>query len=140
VLNQVAVAVSLAILVLSLVSLMIQAFAASFEAGIRCLTAIVLPPIVITYTVFFTPLLKPPDRIPEVNLYFIFTIWSSILFILVNYYFGERIFLGVLGLSLTLTGLVYIYKYTPFQSLLSCSYGIISGFLICILLFGLPGW
>lgn len=137
-LNVMAIILSIAIIIIFLASLTIEAFQGSAEAGLRSLAATLLPPIVITYIVFFTPFSRSQSRIPEFSLYFVFTLWSLILFILVSNYLNDRSPFGELALSITLTSLIYIYRTTPFRAFISCAYGILSGFLFFVLFFGVP--
>ncbi|NJN88000.1 MAG: hypothetical protein HC881_19050 [Leptolyngbyaceae cyanobacterium SL_7_1] len=137
-LNVMAIILSVAIILIFLASVTIEAFQGSTDAGLRSLAATLLPPIIITYIVFFTPFIRSQTRIPEFSLYFVFTLWSLILFILVSNYLSQRSPAGELALSITLTSLIYIYRTTPFRSFISCAYGILSGFLFFVLFFGVP--
>lgn len=125
-----------------LVSAIIQSFAVGLDAGFRSLAAAALPPIILTYSSFFSQSVKPPsDSVLEVNLFAIALLWILILLTLINFItlrFDHTIPLGEFLISLTLSTLFYLMKRLSSKSLLSCSYGILSGFLMHLLIFGLP--
>jgi hypothetical protein len=133
-----AIALAVLMLVVSLAGLLVQAFAGGGEAGIRSLAAVILPPIFITYTALFTSLFRPPSQVPEFNIYFIFTVWTTIVFIFVGFYHDQRFPLAEFALSITISVLIFVYKNSPLKAFLACCYGTISGFLIYLLLFGFP--
>ena len=134
--------IALASIVGLLVGAVIQAFAISPEVGIRSFAAAALPPIIIAYSSFFSPSAKRlPERVLEVNLFVIALIWMVLLLILVNTLsvrFNNSLPLGEFLISLTLSVMIYSIKRFSFKSRLSCSYGILSGFLVHLLIFGLP--
>lgn len=125
-----------------LVSAIIQSFAVGLDVGFRSLAAAALPPIILTYSSFFSRSVKPPsDSVLEVNLFAIALLWILILLTLINFItfrFNHTIPLGEFLISLTLSALFYLTKRLSSRSLLSCSYGILSGFLMYLLVFGLP--
>lgn len=140
-LNRLVVVISIAAIVGLLLSSVTQAFAVNPEVGFRSFAAAALPPIVLTYSSFFSRSVKPPERVLEVNLFAIALVWILVLLILVDFItlrFEHSIPLGEFVISLTLSALFYFTKRLSSRSLLSCSYGILSGFLMYILLFGLP--
>jgi hypothetical protein len=136
ILNVGAVALSVIILVGLLFYLTLLAFAGNIETGIRSLAAIAVPLIIVTYITFFTRLFRFPDRVPVFNLYFVFTVWMMILMILIREYLTPEVPIGEFLLSFTLSILISIARGTSFRAFISCAYGIISGFLLFIFVFG----
>lgn len=139
--NRLVIVASIAAVAGLLLSAVTQSFGVNLEVGFRSLAAAALPPIVLTYSSFFSRSVKPPDRILEVNLFAIALVWILGLLILSNFIadqFGNTIPLGEFLISLTLSTLFYFTKRLSTRSLLSCSYGILSGFLLYILIFGIP--
>jgi len=122
------------------VSALVQAFIAGAEIGVKSLAAAALPPLVITYLTLFTRLLRPRGNIPDIALFISSAAWIIAMLLLVDFlsdYPSYGIPLGVLALSLTLSGLVFVNKYTPFSSTLSNAFGIVVGVLIYTLIFGI---
>lgn len=130
---------SYAIVVALVLSLLVQAFMASAEVGIKSLAAAALPPLVITYLTLFTRLFRPQSNIPDIALFLSAAAWIIAMLVLVNFlgdYPSYGIPFGVFALSTTLSGLIFINKYVPFSSALSSAFGIVVGVLIYTLLFG----
>jgi hypothetical protein len=139
--NRLVTVIAIAAIAGLLLSAVFQAFAVSVEVGFKSFAAAALPPIIITYSSFFSRSVKPPERMLEVNLFAIALLWILGLLILVNFVtlqFNHTIPLGEFMISLTLAALFYFTKRLSTRSLLSCSYGIISGFLLYLLIFGIP--
>jgi hypothetical protein len=139
-LSRLLVTLSYAIVGSLIVSLIAQAFTLSLEAGLKCLAAAALPPLVITYFALFTQSFRRPRHISEISLFVAAAAWMIAMLLLVNYlnqYATYGIPLGVLALSITLSGLIYLNKHIPFSATLSCSYGIVAGLLLYTLLFGI---
>lgn len=140
-LNRLVTIIAIATIVGLLLSTVIQAFSVNLETGLRSLAAAALPPIIITYSNFFSRSVKLPEQVLEVNLYAIALIWILLLLTLVNFItlrFNYSLPLGEFLISLTLSALFYFTKRLSSKSLLSCSYGILSGFLVHLLIFGIP--
>lgn len=138
--NRLVVVIAYAAIVGLLLSALTQAFAVGLETGLRSLAAAALPPIILAYSSFFSRSVKPPERILEVNLFGMALLWILVLLILVNFVmrqFAHTLPLGEFLTSLTLSGLFYFNRRLSSKSLLSCSYGILAGFLLHILIFGL---
>ncbi|MBF2048836.1 MAG: hypothetical protein EDM05_65020 [Leptolyngbya sp. IPPAS B-1204] len=138
--NRLVVVIAYAVIVGLLLSAVAQAFAVGLEVGLRSLAAAALPPIILAYSSFFSRSVKPPSRVLEVNLFGMALLWILVLLILVDFVSGQfshTLPLGEFLISLTLGGLFYFGKRLSSKSLLSCSYGILAGFLIHILIFGL---
>lgn len=125
-----------------LISAIVEAFSVGLEAGLRSLAAAALPPIVLTYSNFFAGRsTRSADRVLEVNLFTIGLVWILMLLVLINFVafqFSHTIPLGEFVISLTLSVLTLLNNRLSTRSLLSCSYGILSGFLLHLLIFGLP--
>lgn len=138
--NRIVIVTSLAILGSLLLNLMFQAFVLDIEAGLRSFAAVALPPLIISYVAFFNQAVRPQSSLPDVGFFVVFAAWMLILMVvqdIVHNYLHNAVPLGEFVLSLTLSILAFIARYIPFRSLLSCSYGILSGFLMYILIFGL---
>lgn len=140
-LNRFAITIAIAAIVGLLIGAVVEAFAVNPEVGVRSFAAAALPPIIITYSSFFSRSVKPPERALEVNLYAFALLWVLTLLIVVDFVtgrFNHLLPLGEFLISLTLSGLIYFIRRLSFKSRLSCAYGILSGFLVHILIFGLP--
>jgi hypothetical protein len=138
-LSRLLVTLSYAIVGSLIVSLIAQAFTTSIEAGLKCLAAAALPPLVVTYFALFTDSFRPPRHIPEISLFISAAAWMIAMLLLVNYLYSYATYgipLGVLALATTLSGLIFLNKHIPFSATLSCSYGIVAGLLLYTLLFG----
>ena len=122
--------------------LIVQAFSLDAETGVRSLAAAALPPIIITYLAFFTRSLRSPNHLSPVVFYFFAAVWMITLLLLINvltrYQYTYGIPTGIFALSTTFSFLIYLARNIPFPSLLSTSYGIVSGLLIYTLIFGIP--
>ena len=139
-LNRFAITIAIASIVGLLIGAVVEAFAVNPEVGVRSFAAAALPPIIITYSSFFSRSVKPSEQALEVNLYAIALMWVLALLIVVDFVssrFNHTIPLGEFLISLTLSGLLYFIKRLSLKSRLSCAYGILSGFLVHVLIFGL---
>jgi hypothetical protein len=146
-LNRIMVMVSQLILAGLLLNLIIQAFSLNVETGIKSLAATALP-LLITGFISFSN--RSPDK-PKNNLslphgmlntipFVLSGIWIIFLMLFTRYtvlYFNREVPLGEVALSITLSVFIFIAESIPFKSLVGCAYGIISGLLIYILIFGL---
>ena len=140
-LSRLLITLSYAIVSSLILSLLVQAFTRSTEAGIRSLAAATLPPLVITYLTLFNRSFRPPQNVSRSGLYIISTIWMIAMLFLTNYFtnYAGGISVGVLILSITLSGLIFLNKHIPFPAALSSSFGIVTGLLLYALIFGIPG-
>lgn len=139
--NRFAITIAVATIIGLLIGSVIEAFTISPEVGVRSFAAAALPPIIITYSSFFSRSVKPPEQALETNLYALALSWVLVLLIVVDFVndrFNHSIPLGEFLISLTLSGLIYSIKRLSLKSRLSCAYGILSGFLVHVLIFGLP--
>lgn len=142
-LNRLVVSLSNAVLAGTLLSQVIQAFSLSGEFGVRSLATIALPPIVIAYLAFFTRSFRSPQPASDFKYYFLFAGWVILLLTFVNFVGADSrygMLFGMFCLSTTLSLWVLLARSLPFRSLLSCAYGILSGFLFYILLFGIRAY
>lgn len=124
-----------------LVSAFVEAFSIGPDVGLRSFAAAALPPIILTYSSFFSRSVRASGRVLEVNLFAIALLWILMLLILVNFVtiqFNHSIPLGEFLISLTLSTLFALNRRLSTRSMLSCAYGILSGFLLHLLIFGLP--
>jgi uncharacterized membrane protein len=142
-LNRLVIVTAIGTIIGLLLSAIVSAFAVGPETGLRSLAAAALPPIVLTYSNFFSPRrsAQSSQRVLEVNLFAIALIWILLLLILVDFVtrqFNHTIPLGEFVISLTLSALISAMRIFSMRSLLSCSYGILSGFLLYLLIFGMP--
>jgi hypothetical protein len=139
-LNRLVVSLSNAVLGGTLLSLIVQAFGLSIEFGVRSLATAALPPIIIAYLAFFTRTFRSPQPASDFKYFFLFAGWVILLLTFVNFVGSDSLYgmlFGMVCLSSTLSLWVLLAKSLPFRSLLSCAYGILSGFLLYILLFGI---
>lgn len=139
-LSRLLISLSYAILVGLVLIQIAQAFTLSLETGIKGLAAGSLPPLIITYISLFNRSLRPPQKAPEILLYILFSAWMIAILVMINFLNTEPGFglpLSILVLSITVSGLLYLNKYLNYAGALSCSFGIITGFLIYSLIFGI---
>lgn len=127
-----------AILTGFLAYLIAQAFDWRFWSGLKSLLATVLPIVIIYFLTSFTQITNRENAIPLFNIYFIFTLWSIVLFVILQYFSSSFIPIPEVALSFTLACFFNLAWKSSFQAFLSCAYGIVSGFLIYSLFFGLP--
>jgi hypothetical protein len=140
-LNWFVIVIAYAVMIGLLLSVIAQAFIASPETGLKSIAAAALPPIVLTYSNFFSRATRVSGQVVEINLFVIAILWIVLLLLLLNLFavrFGPTVPLSELVISLTLSGMFYYNRWISRPSLLSCAYGMLSGFLIYLLIFGLP--
>lgn len=138
--NRLVVSLSNAVLGGTLLSQVIQAFGYSGEFGVRSLATIALPPIVLAYLAFFTRTFRSPQPAADAKYYFLFAGWIILLLTFINFVGADNLYgmlFGMFCLSTTLSLWVLLSRHLPFRALLSGAYGILSGFLFYILLFGI---
>lgn len=139
-LSKLLVTLAYAIFVSMILNLIVQSFVISGEIGIKSLAAGTLPPLLITYVTLYNRSFRPPQHIPEGLLFVIFTVWMVAVLVMINYLntnpnVGTPI--GVLILSTTLSILVFLNKHINFAGTLSCAFGVVTGFLVYALMFGI---
>ena len=134
VLSFIAIALCIGVIAGFLTSFIVQAFSISLGQGIKSLCAGGLPLIVISYITYFTPLYRPPRIIPTFNIYFIFTLWTLVLFIVSALWraSGNDVPLAELLFSFTLSIILAISNRISFEAFLACAYGVLSGFLLYV--------
>jgi hypothetical protein len=132
------------ILMALIANLTIKAFMVSPIFGFRSLAAIVLPLLLIGYISFSNRSTHQPKGSNEVFNFFIYlgsASWLLTVMILVRYiiYYSNRSLpIGELILALTLGMFAYVSERMPLRALFACAYGLVSGFLIFVLVFGVP--
>jgi hypothetical protein len=142
-LNQVMVQISRAILALLLFNFIVQAFNISLEIGARSIAATALPILFVAYTAFTrsSQSSRPTsDRIPSPGFYLLSGVWliSVLVFTRYVYFYSNRQMpFGEIALSATLSVYIAAADKLSFKALVACAYGIISGILIYVLVFGL---
>lgn len=130
---------AIGLLLFQLASSVIFAFDQSYWVGIRSLAAALFP---ISVAIYFGVLIhvRLPEnrsRAPVINNYVIFLLWTLILFGLDGVSQLARFPLEELLYSLTLAFMVWRYKrQDSAKDLLACCYGILSGSLAAVILFG----
>lgn len=141
-LSKLLVVLAHAIIASLMLSLIFQSFVLNGQVGVRSLAASALPPLIITYLNLYNRSFRPSPNLSKTFLYFAAALWMMAMLLLINYlsnyYPGYGMPLGVLLLSTTLSGLIFLNKHIPFPSSLSCSFGIVTGLLVYTLLFGIP--
>lgn len=142
-LNRFIVLLARLILVGLLVNLIVQAFAVSLEAGIKSIAATILPLLITAYISFSSRsrhVMEVPQGVLDVALYLLSGIWIIFLLLFTRYAalsFNREVPLGEVALSITLSFLILIAGRLSYKSIVACSYGIISGLLTYVLIFGL---
>lgn len=128
------------LLLFQLISSIIIAASISSWAGMRSLAAAAFPLTVAIYLGFLARLQIPAreSKAPIVNNFVIYLFWSIILFgldsvnNLVDFPLEELLY------SSTLAGMVWRYRQQhSLQALLACCYGVLSGALATVILFGM---
>jgi hypothetical protein len=125
-------------------NLTIKAFMVSPVSGFRSVAAIVLPLLLIGYISFSNRPTHQPRGSNEVFNFFIYlgaASWLLSVMVLIRYviYYSNRSLpIGELILALTLGFFAYVSERMALRALFACAYGLISGFLIFILVFGVP--
>lgn len=127
------------LLLFQMFSSTIFAFTEDYWFGIRSLAAAVFPLSVALYFSFLARIQLPTNRSPApiINNYVIFVLWTLLLFGLdgTNELIGFP--LEELLYSLTLAFMVWRFKrQDSFKDLLACCYGVLSGSLAAIIVFG----
>lgn len=118
----------------------VSAFGESAGSGIRSLAAAIFPLTVAIYLGFIARLRVPAreSRAPLVNSFVIFLFWTMLVLGVERTLEMAQFPLVELLYSLTLSGMVWRYKYQDsFKSLLACSYGVLAGALAAVIVFGM---
>lgn len=125
-------------------NLIIKAFLVSPEVGIKSIAAVILPLLITGYISFSNKAshaTRPPNEILNVFLYLASGGWLFGLMVLIRYviyYTNRSLPIGEFALSITLSLFIFISERVAFKPLIACAYGLISGFLFFILVFGVP--
>jgi hypothetical protein len=142
-LNRVTVQIARMILALLLVNFIAQAFSISWEMGARSMAATALPILLVAYGVFTRSSSsnrpKISDRFPSPTFYVVSLVWLLLILIVTRYayyYSNREIPFGEIALSITLSTYIAASDQLSFKALVASAYGIISGILIYVLVFG----
>jgi hypothetical protein len=141
-LNRMLITLAYALIVSLALILIGQSFTLDAETGVRSLAAAALPAIIITYLAFFARALPVPTTASPAIFFLVAMLWMIFLLVLITvlntyaYHYGLSV--GVFALSTTLSFLIFLSRNISFPSILSTSYGIVSGLLIYTLFFGIP--
>lgn len=122
------------ILIGYMIYFLVGAFAASSVTGLRSLFAACLPFIFNIYITFFAKITKGQNRTPPFNLYFIFSVWTIMMFILARNLYATSFPIGELLFSGTLASIIWSRHRNPSKGFMSCCYGVVTGFLIYMVL------
>lgn len=118
--------------------LIAQAFDWQFWAGLKSLLAAILPLTIVYYITSFTQIISRENNIPLFSIFFISMLWAIVLFVILKFFASSFIPIPEVALSFTLACLFNLARRNSFQAFISCSYGIVCGFLIHFMFFGLP--
>lgn len=122
----------------SILYLVVEAFSQSLWFGIRSLAAGILPALVLYYFNSFTPIFNIKDNNLNVNLFVIYGLWTLFILVLGGVWDFEPLPLFEVLFSLTLTSLLFRIKtHSENQKLASSCYGVLTGLLVYISIFGL---
>lgn len=138
-LNYITVTLALALLLSNLIGPILVSFVNDSVLGLRSLAAGILPILAAVYVGFLLNLKIPANdsRAPAVNNFVIFTLWTLLLIGLDETYDFSGVPLKELLYSVTLATLIWRYKRrNSFETLVSCCYGIVCGWLAALVLFG----
>jgi hypothetical protein len=132
--------VAIGLLLFQLCSSILLAFSQSGWIGFRSLAAAAFPLSVAIYLGFIARMKVPvrDSRAPIINSFILFLLWTLLLLgidrsnQLVRFPLEELLYGG------TIAAMIWRYKYRDsFKALLACCYGVISGSLAAIILFGI---
>jgi hypothetical protein len=125
-------------------NLMIKAFLVAPVSGFRSIAAIVLPLLLVGYINFSNRPSHPHrswNEVSNILTYVGAASWLLTVMVLIRYvifYSNRSLPIGEFVLALTLGFFGYLAGRIPQRALFAFSYGLISGFLIFILVFGVP--
>ncbi|MGP1387414.1 MAG: hypothetical protein ACTS2F_27890 [Thainema sp.] len=125
---------ALMILLGYMIYFLVGAFAASSVTGLRSLFAAVLPFIFNIYITFFSKVTKGRNQTPPFNLYFVFSVWTIMMFIMARNFYETSFPIGELLFSGTFAAIVWSYHRNSLKGFMSCCYGVVTGFLIYMIL------
>lgn len=132
--------VAFGLLLYQLSSSVLFAFSQSSWLGFRSLAAAIFPLSVAVYLGFLARMQIPTreSRAPVINSFIIFMFWTMLMLGIDANNQSPRFPLEELLYSITLSVMIWRYKYRgSFKTLLACCYGIISGALAAVILFGM---
>jgi len=132
VLNIIVAVLGIGILLGYMAYLMVNAFAFSFDTGLKSLLASFIPPLAITYIAFFTDTFKSPYsvRLPRFNIYVVSTLWALALFAAFGNLYDPDAIISVpwveLLFSFTVVIMITIYRGISLQAFLATCYGVVT--------------
>lgn len=135
-----AFAIAAGFLIFQLFSSVFLAFSISSWVGFRSLAAAVFPLSVAIYLGFLARMKVPvrESRAPLINSFIIFLFWTMLLLGIDGSNAFIRFPLEELLYGITIAVMIWRYKYRDsFKALLACCYGVISGSLAAVILFGI---
>jgi len=127
-------------LLYQLFSSVLFAFSLSSWVGLRSLAAAIFPLSVAIYLGFLARMKVPTreSRAPLINSFIIFLFWTMLLLGIDSNNSFDRFPLEELLYGTTIAVMIWRYKYRDsFKALLACCYGVISGSLAAVILFGM---
>jgi hypothetical protein len=126
-------------------NLTIKAFMVNPVSGLRSIAAVILPLLIIGYITFSSDKSKHLPRSPGEGMNFLIYSasagWLVLVMVMTRYviYYSSRgLPIGEFVLAITLGLFGYFSERFAFKPLFACAYGLISGFLIFVLVFGVP--
>ena len=125
---------ALAILLGYMVYFLIGAFTLNFVTGLRSVFAAFLPFIFNVYVTFFSQITKGRNETPPFNLYFVFSLWTVMMFIMARNFYESSFPIGELLFSGTFAAIVWSYYRNSWKGFMSCCYGVVTGFFIYMVL------
>ena len=133
IINFLAIATTVALLGGFTIYFIITSFLNDVGSGIRSLAATSLPIIVLTYIGKYSQLFRSQHRVPLFNIFFVYAVWLIILMLVVRLLSQEAFPIGELLFSSTLATIFWRDDSKSFRGILSCSYGVLVGFLVYII-------
>ncbi len=125
---------ALTILLGYMVYFLVGAFDANFVTGLRSVFAAILPFVFNIYVTFFSKITKGRNETPPFNLYFVFSLWTVMMFIMARNFYESSFPIGELLFSGTFAAIIWSHYRNSWKGFMSCCYGVVTGFLIYMVL------
>ncbi len=125
---------ALTILIGYMIYFLVGAFTASFVTGLRSIFAACLPFIFNIYITFFSKVTKGRNETPPFNLYFVFSLWTVMMFIMARNFYESSFPIGELLFSGTFSAIIWSHYCNSWKGFMSCCYGVVTGFFIYMIL------
>jgi hypothetical protein len=137
-LSTLALLCSIIFLLGSIIYLVVEAFSQSLWFGIRSLAACILPALVLFYLNTFTRIFNIKTYNRNFNLFVVYGLWTLFILVVGSVWEFEPVPLLEILFSFTLTSILFrIKKHSEGQKLASSCYGVLTGLLVYISIFGL---